>query len=491
MTSGLARFGRPTALVCNLGTSGSLPAHQPGVAYSGTFNVTNRVGEVTAELVSATPALPAGWSLQVNQATGVVTLAWPAAAPVSAPPLPNLDFEAGAANWLLGNAWIIDGAGLQDGGTQAGRYRGAGQSSLRHAQAVPVTPGTTITASARISKGTTRADFAGGAVVLEWLTAAGAPLDFSVGNVVNTGTAAFQTSTVTATAPAGAGLVRLAVSATRDIKGRASDSVYVDNVTWNHTYTLPGGVNTDYAVVIRVRDGRGCQATLSQTVEQGAPVLTILDSTYTQLTAITTSHLVNYPATVNAGDLLVMVVGARASGSTFTGAISSVAGWVQTSNDAPAATPNFRAATFYRIATGTEGGTTVDVPTTVGLAMIAVMYRIPAGSYSGVPVVATSVLGSPGGHMGPPRVSSGAGAGVQSLYIAGGVLGTGTVINPVSYDAVGAFNTNTTYNSAPIIGIASYGVLNSDGTFGDNEVVRIVFPSNVLFVAFTIGIRPA
>lgn len=268
MTSGLTRFGGPRTVVCNLGTSGSLPAHQPGVAYSGTFSVTNRVGEVTAELVSATPALPAGWSLAVNQGTGVVTLAWPAAAPVSAPPLPNLDFEAGAANWLLGNAWIIDGAGLQDGGTQAGRYRGAGQSSLRHAQAVPVTPGTTITASARISKGTTRADFGGGAVVLEWLTAAGAPLDFSVGNVVNTGTAAFQTSTVTATAPAGAGLVRLAVSATRDIKGRASDSVYVDNVTWNHTYTLPGGVNTDYAVVIRVRDGRGCQATLSQTIAQ-------------------------------------------------------------------------------------------------------------------------------------------------------------------------------------------------------------------------------
>ncbi len=271
MTSGLTRFGGPRTVVCNLGTSGSLPAHQPGVAYSGTFNVTNRVGEVTAELVSATPALPAGWSLQVNQATGVVTLAWPAAAPVSAPPLPNLDFEAGAANWLLGNAWIIDGAGLQDGGTQAGRYRGAGQSSLVHAQAVPVTPGTTITASARISKGTTRADFAGGAVVLEWLTAAGAPLSFSVGNVVNTGTAAFQTSTVTATAPAGAGLVRLAVSATRDIKGRASDSVYVDNVTWNHTYTLPGGVNTDYAVVIRVRDGRGCQATLSGSVHGSRP----------------------------------------------------------------------------------------------------------------------------------------------------------------------------------------------------------------------------
>lgn len=264
MTSGLARFGRPTALTCNLGTSGTLPTHTPGQAYAGTFNVTNAVGDITAELVSATPTLPAGWSLAVNQSTDVVTLAWPAATPTGA--LPNLGFESGAANWLLGNAWVIDSAPLVDAGTQSAKYNGPGQSSLVHAQAVPVTPGTSITASARISKGTNREDFGGGAVVLQWLNAAGVPIDFAVGNVVNTGSSAFQTSSVTATAPAGASLVRLAVSGTRDVKGRARDKVYVDNLAWNHTYAIGGGANTDYAVVIRVRDGRGCQATLSQTV---------------------------------------------------------------------------------------------------------------------------------------------------------------------------------------------------------------------------------
>jgi hypothetical protein len=269
MASGLSRFGRPAALVCNLGTSGTLANHTPGQAYAGTFSVTNRVGNVTAELVSATPALPDGWSLAVNQATGVVTLAWPAGTPAGA--LPNLGFETGDdGSWLLGNRWTIDTTALVETGTQSAKYDGPGQSSLTHAQAVPVTPGTSITASARISKGTTREDFSGGAVVLQWLDAAGMPISFSVGNVVNTGSSAFQTSTVTAAAPAGAALVRLAVSGSRDPQGRSSDKVYADNVSWNHSYAVGGGGSTNYAVVIRVRDGRGCQATLSQTVAAAA-----------------------------------------------------------------------------------------------------------------------------------------------------------------------------------------------------------------------------
>lgn len=269
MTSGLARFGRPTSLTCNLGTSGTLPNHTPGQAYSGTFSVTNRVGEVTAELVSATPALPAGWSLQVNQATGVVTLAWPAATPSGS--LPNLGFETGTADWQFGNGWVVDSAALVESGTQSAKYNGVGQSFVPHVQAVPVTPGQTITASARISKGTNRADFAGGAVLIYWLNAAGEAFAQSVGNIVNTGSSAFQTSTVTGTAPAGAVFARLIVYADRDVKGRARDRVYVDNVSWSHTYALGGGQATNYAVVIRVRDGRGCQATLSQTINQGLP----------------------------------------------------------------------------------------------------------------------------------------------------------------------------------------------------------------------------
>ena len=185
--------------------------------------------------------------------------------------LPNLDFESGDSNWTKGNRWAIDTTGLKDGGTWSAKYDGPGQSTLQHVQAVPVTPGTTITASCRISKGNNREDFAGGAVVLQWLDSTYTPISFNVGNVVNTGSSAFQTSTVTATAPAGSAFVRLAASGTRDTRGRARDKVYADNFTWNHSYSIPEPPGTDYDVVIRVRDGRGCQSTLSQTIKQGLP----------------------------------------------------------------------------------------------------------------------------------------------------------------------------------------------------------------------------
>lgn len=221
----------------------------------------------------------------------------------------------------------------------------------------------------------------------------------------------------------------------------------------------------------------------------GTVAPSIADSTYTQLTALTTSHLVNYPATVNAGDLLVMVVGVRASGGTFTGSISAVAGWTQMSNVDPPFSPDGRAATFYRIAAGNEGGTTVNVPTTVALSMVAAMFRIQAGSYSGVPSAAANEL-TPSISIIPPPCASGAGAGVQSLYIAGGVDMTGNIVSPTAFNAVGAFNTNTTYNAGPIHGIHSYAVLNSSGTFADDETASITFPSNRLAVGFNIGIRP-
>jgi hypothetical protein len=194
-----------------------------------------------------------------------VTLAWPAGTPAGA--LPNLGFEAGNdGSWRLGNRWVIDSSPLVETGTQSAKYDGPGQSSTTHSQAVPVAPGTTITATARFSKGTTREDFAGGGISLFWLDANGNFISASRGNVVNTGSAAFQNSTVTGTAPAGAALVTMELSATRDLKGRARDKVYVDNVSWNHSYAIGGGQATNYAVVIRVRDGRGCQATLSQTI---------------------------------------------------------------------------------------------------------------------------------------------------------------------------------------------------------------------------------
>ena len=139
---------------------------------------------------------------------------------------------------------------------------------MQHSQAVPVTPSTTVTATARISTGTTREDFAGGEPVIQWLDSAYNIIGFvnSIDDGLPRGPA-FKTVTTVGTAPSGASFARIAISATRDAKGRARDKVYVDNVAWDHTYAIGGGQDgVDYAVVIRVRDGLGCEAELSQTI---------------------------------------------------------------------------------------------------------------------------------------------------------------------------------------------------------------------------------
>ncbi len=191
--------------------------------------------------------------------------------------LTNLDFETGDVNWLKGAGWVITNVAPVDAGTWSAKYTGLGQSNIVHETMAPVTAGTSITASCRVSKGNNRQDFAGGAVLLQWFDANTRILGFNVGNVVNTGSSAFQTSTVTATAPAGAAFVRIGASGTRDVKGRANDAVAVDGFAWNHTFALGGSggsggtatpVTGPVALTFRVTDSVGCSAIATRTISQ-------------------------------------------------------------------------------------------------------------------------------------------------------------------------------------------------------------------------------
>lgn len=226
-----------------------------------------------------TLGLPSGFTIDTVTTPDRVRVQWPgipSGGGGGTSTLANLDLESGDANWLKGAGWSITNAAPTDGGTWSAKYIGLGQANIAHETLAPVTPGTSITASCRVSKGNNRADFAGGAVVLQWFTASLAPAGFAVGNVVNTGTSAFQTSTVTATAPAGAAYVRLAASGTRDTKGRASDAVTVDTFVWNHTFALGGSggsgggatpVTGPVTFSFRVTDSQGCTTVATRTIE--------------------------------------------------------------------------------------------------------------------------------------------------------------------------------------------------------------------------------
>lgn len=85
---------------------------------------------------------------------------------------------------------------------------------------------------------------------------------------------------------------------------------------------------------------------------------TYQSTTVTDFTVDATSHAANYPATVNAGDLLV---GIAAFDPTCT--LTTPNGWtlVLTAHSASTAYPN--GAVYLRIGIGTEGGTTADFVT--------------------------------------------------------------------------------------------------------------------------------
>ena len=222
-----------------------------------------------------TTQLPSGFSIDTIASPNRVRVQWPETATSGTSTLPNLGFESGDASYIKGDGWAISTGGLVESGTFSAKFTGIGQSTIAHVTAAPVTPGTSITASARVSKGSNRQDFAGGAVVLQWFDNTLASLGFNVGNVVNTGSSAFQTSVVTASAPTGAAYVRLAASATRDVKGRATDAVTIDTLSWNHTFTLGGtgsGGSTaptgPITFTSRTRNVNGCEAVATRTIEQ-------------------------------------------------------------------------------------------------------------------------------------------------------------------------------------------------------------------------------
>ena len=249
----------------NLSTSGG--TNNCSVVTCTTVNTTGTLGDVESmAFAMAATTNYSGFTISIR----------PAAAP-STSTLSNLDFESGDVNYIKGDGWAISTGGLVEAGTWSAKFTGIGQSTLAHETLAPVTAGTSITASARISKGNNRQDFAGGAVVLQWFDNTLASLGFNVGNVVNTGTSAFQTSSVTANAPTGAAYVRLAASATRDVKGRATEAVTIDTLTWNHVFTLGGTGETGgtaptgpQTFTFRVRDANGCEAVATRTIGESA-----------------------------------------------------------------------------------------------------------------------------------------------------------------------------------------------------------------------------
>ena len=118
---------------------------------------------------------------------------------------------------------------------------------------------------------------------------------------------------------------------------------------------------------------------------------TVSSATGQPFGADTTDHNVTMPATVNAGDLLIVLFTNDGGGQT----VATPVDWNQlftTPNGA--STAGVRHGAYYKIAAGTEGGTTVNFVTSDTEHAVSVTYRITAWHGTTPPEAGTSATGT-------------------------------------------------------------------------------------------------
>jgi len=116
-----------------------------------------------------------------------------------------------------------------------------------------------------------------------------------------------------------------------------------------------------------------------------APVVTTV--TETAFGTDTTSHYVNMPSTVNAGDLLIVLFSNDRNGS-----VTTPGGWTELSSDTSG--PHIRVSVYYKIAEGIEGGTTVNFITSAAEEAAAQVYRITNWHGTTPPEISVAATGS-------------------------------------------------------------------------------------------------
>lgn len=204
-----------------------------------------------------------------------------------------------------------------------------------------------------------------------------------------------------------------------------------------------------------------------------------LSSTTTVFAAAATSHLVNMPATVNAGDLLIIQFGVPQNAAPTTPAGWNVLGGVSSG-------AVFRGQWYYKLAAGTEGGTTVDVVTASQKAA-AVVHRIQAGTFDPAtpPEIATGTLANTT-TPDPTSLSPSWGAD-DTLWLAVFCGRNGGTVSAYPFiDGNIAASSGSTGNTDAIV--ASCWVQQNTATQNPGTFTRSVAANQV--VPATIGIRP-
>ena len=194
----------------------------------------------------------------------------------------------------------------------------------------------------------------------------------------------------------------------------------------------------------------------------------------------TTTHNVSMPATVNAGNLLIVLFNNDGSAT-----VTTPAGWTQLASNATGTA--VRLSIYYKIAAGTEGGTTVNFNTSASEQAAAQVYRITDWHGTTPPEISTAATGT--STAADPSSLNPAGWDVANtlwLAVAGQDQGGGTPTYPVSYTGGITTRSDTAGNSRCQM-MSARRVL---AAASENPGAFTILGNVEEWVAFTIAVRP-
>jgi hypothetical protein len=209
-----------------------------------------------------------------------------------------------------------------------------------------------------------------------------------------------------------------------------------------------------------------------------APV--VASVTETAFGTDTTDHYVNMPAMVNAGDLLIVLFTNDGSAT-----VTTPGGWPQLASNTNGAV--VRLSIYYKIAAGTEGGTTVNFVTFAAEQAASQVYRITDWHGTTPPEISTAATGISTAPN--PSSLNPAGwdvAGTLWLAVAGQNRGdqSGTTAYPAHYtDGISTLSSNDTMSCRTL---SARRVL----TAASENPGAFTIPVSEEWVAFTIAVRP-
>lgn len=138
----------------------------------------------------------------------------------------------------------------------------------------------------------------------------------------------------------------------------------------------------------------------------------------TTVASMSTTHNISLGATVNAGDLLVMIFVGSQVGADQTYTITDPSGFTLLFEDQFNVAGQNRQHTgvYYKVATGSEGGTTVNVATSASVSAVAHVYRITTGTHNSA-VEASTRSEAEAANPNPPSLTPSWGS-ADTLWIA-------------------------------------------------------------------------